>query len=188
MAGRGSRHRRRPAPHSLASGPSSDGRSTSGSSPMDDPRWLDDDEQHAWRRLAAVVLKLPSELEAQLQRDAAMSHFEYWVLALLSEAPDRSLRLSQLAGQANASLSRLSHVITRLEKRGWVTRQPCPEDARATLAVLTEEGWTTLEAAAPGHAEAVRRAVFDPLDDDDVRELARICDAILARIDANPQG
>ena len=155
---------------------------------MDEPRWLDEDEQHAWRRLAAVVLKLPAELEAQLQRDSGMSHFEYWVLALLSEAPDRNLRLSQLAAQANASLSRLSHVITRLEKRGWVSREPCPDDARATLAVLTDDGWDELVAAAPGHVEAVRGAVFDALDGDDVRELARICDAILARIDANPQG
>jgi DNA-binding MarR family transcriptional regulator len=114
-----------------------------------EPRWLDDDQQHAWRQLAAVVLKLPSELESQLQRDAGMSHFEYWVVALLSEAPDRTLRMSQLAAQANASLSRLSHVVSRLEKRGWVTRRPCPDDARATLAVLTDAGWEQVVAAAP---------------------------------------
>ncbi|MBW3621386.1 MAG: MarR family transcriptional regulator [Actinobacteria bacterium] len=155
---------------------------------MDRPRWLDDHEQAAWRRLAAVILKLPSELEAQLQRDADMSHFEYWVLAVLSEAPERSLRLSQLAAQANASLSRLSHVVTRLERRGWLSRQPCPEDARATLAVLTDAGYDQVVAAAPGHVEAVRRFVFDGLGADDVRDLARVCDAILARIHARPQG
>ncbi len=150
---------------------------------MDQPRWLDDDEQHAWRRLAAVVLKLPSELEAQLQRDAGMSHFEYWVIALLSEAPDRTLQLSQLAAQANASLSRVSHVITRLETRGWVIRRRRLDDARATLAVLTDTGWEQVVAAAPGHVDAVRRFVFDALTSDDVHELARICDAILDRID-----
>lgn len=153
-----------------------------------EPRWLEDAEQHAWRRLAAVILKLPSELEAQLQRDAGMSHFEYWVVALLSEAPDRTLRLGQLAAQANASLSRLSHVVTRLEKRGWVTRRPCPDDARATLAVLTDDGWDQVVAAAPGHVEAVRRYVFDGLDAADVTELARLCEKILDRIDAPPQG
>jgi DNA-binding MarR family transcriptional regulator len=155
---------------------------------MDEPRWLDDEEQAAWRRLAAVILKLPSELEAQLQRDAGMSHFEYWVIALLSEAPDRSLRLSQLAAQSNASLSRLSHVVTRLEQRGWVARRPCPDDARATLAVLTDEGRDQVVAAAPGHVGAVRRFVFDGLDPAQVDDLARVCDAILDRIDARPQG
>ena len=149
-----------------------------------EPRWLDDAEQHAWRQLAAVVLKLPSELEAQLQRDAGMSHFEYWVIALLSEAPERTRRMSQLASQANASLSRLSHVVSRLERRGWVTRRPCPDDARATLAVLTDAGWEQVVAAAPGHVATVRRLVFDGLDRDDVGELARLCAAILERIDA----
>jgi DNA-binding MarR family transcriptional regulator len=154
---------------------------------MGEPRWLDDREQHAWRRLAAIVLKLPSELERQLQRDAGMSHFEYWVVALLSEAPDRALRLSQLAAQANASLSRLSHVVTRLEERGWVERRPCPDDARATLAVLTADGWEQVRAAAPGHVEAVRRLVFDGLPEDEVDDLARVCDAIIARLDAQAQ-
>lgn len=154
----------------------------------DDPRWLDDREQHAWRRLAAVILKLPSELEAQLQADSDMSHFEYWVLALLSEAPDRTLGLSDLAAQANASLSRVSHVVTRLQRRGWVTRRADPDDARATLAVLSEAGWDALVAAAPGHVAAVRRDVFDALGREDVHHLARICDAILERIDARPQG
>lgn len=148
------------------------------------PPWLDDGEQHAWRQLAAVVLKLPSELEAQLQRDAGLSHFEYWVLALLSEATDRTLRMSQLAAQANASLSRLSHVVSRLERRGWVRRRPCPDDGRATLAVLTDAGWEQVVAAAPGHVAAVRRLVFDGLTRGDVDDLARVCTAMLDRIDA----
>ena len=151
---------------------------------MDRPHWLDGDEQQAWRRLAAVILKLPTELEAQLQREAGMSHFEYWVVALLSEAPDHSLRMSQLAAQSNASLSRLSHVVTRLEKRGWVIRRPCPDDARATLAVLTDTGLDQVVAAAPGHVETVRRLVFDALGPNDVQELSRLCGEILGRIDA----
>jgi DNA-binding MarR family transcriptional regulator len=152
------------------------------SSPSE-PRWLTDAEQHAWRQLAGVVLKLPTELDRQLQRDAGLTHFEYWVLALLSEAPDRSLRLSHLAAQANASLSRLSHVVTRLEGRGWVRRQPSPDDARTTLAVLTDEGYAEVVAAAPGHVEAVRSLVFDGLDEQDVADLARVCGAIVERLD-----
>lgn len=169
-----------PDPISTGVGPSTD---TWQASRMDRTRWLDDDEQHAWRRLAAVILKLPTELEAQLQREAGMSHFEYWVIALLSEAPDRNMRMSQLAAQANASLSRLSHVVTRLEKRGWVIRRPCPDDARATLAVLTDTGLDQVVAAAPGHVDTVRRLVFDALGPNDVQELSRLCDAILERID-----
>ena len=153
---------------------------------MDDARWLDDDEQRAWRQLAAVVLKLPAELERQLQRDAGMSHFEYWVLALLSEAPDRTLRLSQLAARANASLSRLSHVVTRLESRGWIRRETCPEDARATLGVLTPAGWDQVRAAAPGHVAQVRSLVLDGLDADEVAALERVCGAIAERLDGAP--
>jgi DNA-binding MarR family transcriptional regulator len=150
---------------------------------MGEHRWLDEAEQAAWRRLVGVVLKLPAELERQLQRDAGLSHFEYWVLALLSEAPDRQLRLSELAAQANASLSRLSHVVTRLERRGSVARAPSPDDARATLAVLTDEGLEQVVAAAPGHAAAVRSLVFDGLDGQDVADLERVCGVILGRLE-----
>ena len=146
--------------------------------------WLDEQEQAAWRQLAAVVLKLPSELDAQLRRDADMSHFEYWVLALLSEAENRSLPLNVLAAQANASLSRLSHVVTRLQARGWVERRPAPTDGRTTLAVLTNAGHAQVVATAPGHVATVRRLVFDGLDPSGVDELARACRAILDRIDA----
>lgn len=155
---------------------------------MDEPRWLDEREQRAWRRLAAVVLKLPSELERQLQADADISHYEYWVLALLSEAEGRTLQLKDLAAQSNATQSRLSHVVTRLERRGWVTRRPCPDDRRASNAVLTREGWEKVVATAPGHVEQVRALVFDGLGEDDVDDLARVCDRILDRLEARPQG
>lgn len=150
---------------------------------MGEVRWLDADEQAAWRALAAVVLKLPAELEAQLQRESGMSHFEYWVIALLSEAPGRRLALSQLAGQANASLSRLSHVVTRLQRRSWVTRVRCPDDARVTFAELTDAGWDQVRATAPGHVAAVRTLVFDGLDPEDVEAMRRVCQAVLDRID-----
>jgi DNA-binding MarR family transcriptional regulator len=149
-------------------------------------RWLEDDEQAAWRRLAAVVLKLPAALERQLQRDAGLSHFEYWVMALLSEAPTRTLRMSELAGQANASLSRLSHVVRRLEQRGWVTRRPDPDDARVTRATLTDDGLVVVEATAPGHVATVRRLVFEDLTPSEVADLERVCGAILRNLEGSP--
>lgn len=156
--------------------------------PVMSTRWLSDDEQAAWRALAGLMLRLPGALESQLQRDSGLTHFEYWVLALLSEAPDRALRLSHLAQQANASLSRLSHVVTRLERRGWLTRQPDPSDARATRAVLSDEGMAAVVAAAPGHVEHVRRLVFDRLDDAEVEELASVCRRILDRLASTGDG
>jgi DNA-binding MarR family transcriptional regulator len=147
------------------------------------PRWLDGDEQRAWRALVAVLLRLPAALERQLQEDADLTHFEYFVLALLSEAEDRTLRLSHLAAQADASLSRLSHVVTRLEHRGLVRREPCPEERRATNAVLTDDGLTLVVATAPGHVAEVRRRVFDGLTARDVAALDRVCGRILAGVD-----
>ncbi|HEX6248843.1 MAG TPA: MarR family transcriptional regulator [Nocardioidaceae bacterium] len=140
----------------------------------DDTRWLDEDERRAWLRLAGVMLKLAPALDSQLQRDAGMTHFEYLCLAMLSEADERTLRMSELAGQVNASLSRLSHVVKKLEQRGWVERFPCPDSRRVTMARLTDAGWTELVAAAPGHVETVRSLVFDGLDADDVAALERI--------------
>jgi len=153
---------------------------------MEPVRWLTDEEQRAWRRLAAVVLQLPGTLERQLQRDAGMTHVEYWVLALLSEEPDGRLPLRRLAAQANASLSRLSHVVTRLEERGWVVRQPDPTDGRTTLAVLTDDGRRVLVAAAPGHVRTVREMVFEPLSEGDLADLERIAGRIAARLDEPP--
>jgi len=152
---------------------------------MDATPWLTDDEQLAWRGLAGVFLRLPGALEAQLQRDSGLSHFEYWVMALLSEADGRSRRLRDLAAQANCSLSRLSHVVTRLEGRGWVTREPVPDDARSTYAVLTAAGYDQVVAAAPGHVRAVRSLVFEALDATDVADLERICGVILERLEDN---
>jgi DNA-binding MarR family transcriptional regulator len=142
-------------------------------------RWLDDDEQRVWRRLAAVLNLLPAELDAQLQRDAGMSHFAYMVLAMLSEAPGRQLRMSDLASLANGSQSRLSHLMIKLEDRGWVRRERVATDARGYLAVLTDAGYDKVVATAPGHVERVRSLVFDTLSDDQRAHLGEICAAIL---------
>jgi DNA-binding MarR family transcriptional regulator len=155
---------------------------------MSGPRWLTDEQQWAWRRLVAVLLKLPVELDRQLQRDADMSHFEYWVVAMLSEAPGRRLQLKELAEQINSSPSRLSHVMRRLEERGWVVREPNVDDARASDAVLTDEGWTTVVATAPGHVEAVQQLVFDGLSGTDVEDLARVCERVLGQLESRPEG
>jgi DNA-binding MarR family transcriptional regulator len=148
-----------------------------------DNRWLTDEERIAWVRLAAVLELLPGVLDTQLRRDADLSHFEYFVLAMLSEAPGRTLRMTALATRTNATLPRLSHVVRRLEDRGLVRRFPCPEDGRATNAQLTEAGWDKIVAAAPGHVANVRQQVIDALDDEQVRQLAGITEAILGRID-----
>lgn len=150
---------------------------------MDPPRWLDDEEMASWLALAGVLVRLPAALDAQLQRDAGMTHFEYVVLARLSDAPERTLRMSELAGLANGSLSRLSHVVSRLEQRGWVRRAPDPDDGRYTLAALTDDGWGKLVEAAPGHVAAVRRYVFDPMTATQCRQLRDIGRRIIRAID-----
>lgn len=148
-----------------------------------EPRWLDRDERDAWIAIVSVLLRLPTALDAQLQRDAGLSHFEFQVLAGLSEADDRTLRMSDLAALAEGSLSRLSQVVTRLEKRGWVRRTPDPTDGRYTLAILTDDGWDKIVATAPGHVETVRSLVFDPLTRAQVGQLSSIGRRIVKAID-----
>ena len=148
-------------------------------------RWLDEDELQAWLKLAGVMLKLAPTLDSQLQRDSDLTHFDYLCLAMLSESDDRTLRMSELATRVNASLSRLSHVISKLEKRGWVARKPSPDSRRVTLVTLTELGWKVLVAAAPGHVETVRELVFDDLSPDDVAALTRVAGHIVERIEAS---
>jgi len=144
---------------------------------------LGKDELAAWVRLAAVLELLPGVLDSQLRRDAELMHFEYFVLAVLSEAPKRTLRMTALAAQTNATLPRLSHVIRRLEDRGLVERFPCPENARATNARLTAAGWKKIREAATGHVANVRQHVIDALTPEQVHQLAAITDAILGRLD-----
>ncbi|WP_427892664.1 MarR family winged helix-turn-helix transcriptional regulator [Kribbella sp. GL6] len=146
-------------------------------------RWLDDAEMTAWLRLVGVVELLPGVLDTQLRRDAELTHYEYYVLAMLSEAPKRTLRMTALAQRTNATLPRLSHVVKRLEDRGLIERFPCPEDARATNARLTAAGWKKIRATAPGHVETVRQHVIDALTPEQVTQLADIAGAILEAVD-----
>lgn len=148
-----------------------------------DTQWLDDSERAAWLRLVAVVELLPGVLDSQLRTEAGLTHFEYFVVAMLSEAPERTLRMTSLASRTNATLSRLSHVVRRLEGRGLVERFACPQDGRATNARLTDDGWNAVVAAAPGHVHTVRRCVLDPLTREQLEQLRSIGDALLTRLD-----
>jgi DNA-binding MarR family transcriptional regulator len=146
-------------------------------------RWLNEDEQRAWLRLAGVMLKLSPTLDTQLQRDSDLTHFDYLCLAMLSEEEGRTLRMSGLAARVNASLSRLSHVVSKLEKRELVARTPCADSRRVTMVSLTETGWEHLVKAAPGHVQTVRSLVFDGLTAEDVAALERIAGHIVERIE-----
>jgi DNA-binding MarR family transcriptional regulator len=142
--------------------------------------WLSDEQQAAWRPFVALLLRLPAVLDAQLQRDAGVTHFDYLVLSGLSEAPNRTLRMSELAATASSSLSRLSHVVSRLEAKGWVRREPCPGDGRFINAVLTEEGWQKIVATAPGHVAAVRELLINTLSGEEFAQLGTLSEKILA--------
>jgi DNA-binding MarR family transcriptional regulator len=142
--------------------------------------WLSAEEQAAWRPFVAVLFRMPAALDAQLQKEAGISNFEYMVLSSLSEAPGRTLRMSDLAAMASGSLSRLSHVVSRLESRGWVRREACPGDGRFINAVLTDEGWAKVVATAPGHVAAVRKLLVDVLSPEDLRTLGSISEHLLA--------
>jgi DNA-binding MarR family transcriptional regulator len=146
---------------------------------MDEPRWLTAEEQQAWRRFIEVLFKLPAALEGQLQREAGLTHMGFLVLATLSERDDRRLAMSHLAKKAGASLSRLSHVVARLESQGLVHRERDPDDGRVQIAVLTGAGYAKIEAAAPGHVEAVQNLVFDRLTPAQVRQLTTLCEALM---------
>lgn len=150
---------------------------------MTEPRWLDDDQLAAWVRLAAVLELLPGVLDTQLRRDAGLTHFDYYTMAILSEAPKRTLRMTALALRTNSTLPRLSHVVKRLEERGLIERFQCPEDARATNAHLTTAGWKKIQETAPGHVETVREHVIDVLTPEQVSQLHEITGKILESVD-----
>lgn len=150
------------------------------SSEPDDALWLTPDEKEAWTGLISLILLLPGRLEAPL-RQIDLTLFEYLTLSHISEAPDRGIRMSELAYLANGSLSRLSNVVKRFEQRGWVTRSPDPEDGRYTLAALTDVGYRLVVAAAPLHVRAVRELVLDPLTATDQQALARIAAKLRVR-------
>lgn len=146
-------------------------------------RWLNEAEQATWRAFLATSELLDAALDRQLQRDARMTHATYVVLAMLSEAPDRSLRMTDLARLANSTPSRLSHAISRMEERGWVRRDRSEQDGRGTVATLTDAGYDVVVGTAPGHVEAVRANLFDRLSPEQVRQFGEICTAILDGLD-----
>ncbi|MEJ8277340.1 MarR family winged helix-turn-helix transcriptional regulator [Pseudonocardia spirodelae] len=148
----------------------------------EDPRWLDAADKAAWTGVVAMVMLLPGRLEAPLQREHGLTLFEYLTLSHMSEAPQRRLRMSELAFLANGSLSRLSNVVKRLEGRGWVRRSPDPADGRYTVAALTDDGFAVVRAAAPTHLRAVRELVLDRLDDTDREVLGRIAGTLALSI------
>lgn len=139
-----------------------------------EPRWLTDEEQRVWRAYIDATTLLEDHLDRQLQRDAGMPHVYYGLLVKLAEAPDRRLRMTELAMSAKITRSRLSHAVARLEKSGWVRREDCPSDKRGQFAVLTEEGMEVLSRHAPGHVEAVRQAMFGRLTPEQQKSLGEI--------------
>jgi len=144
---------------------------------------LDAEESAAWLSLVTLLELLPSALDSQLQRDSGMTHFEFAVLSFLRFSPDQTRRMTELAAGTNATLPRLSHVVTRLERRGVVERVPCPEDRRATNVRLTELGRRELVRATPGHIALVRRVVIDSLSREQLAQLAEISNAISRALD-----
>jgi DNA-binding MarR family transcriptional regulator len=150
---------------------------------MPEPRWLDADEQKTWRAFLATNKQLFDAIERELQHDANLPHTYYEILVRLSEAPDRTLRMSDLASRSLSSRSRISHAIARLEENGWVCRQASPADGRGALAILTDEGFAALAAAAPGHVETVRQHLFDRLTPDQVGQLRVICERLLEQFE-----
>jgi DNA-binding MarR family transcriptional regulator len=148
-------------------------------------RWLSAEEQRAWRSYVESAKVLFDALDRQLQRDADMPHAYYEILVRLSEAPERALRMSELAQRTLSSRSRLSHAVARLEERGWVQREDCPTDRRGQVCRLTDAGFDVLAGAAPGHVQAVREHLIDLLSAEQLAQLESISRAILAEADAS---
>lgn len=143
-----------------------------------EPRWLDEGEQRAWRSYLSATQLLFDQLDRELQRDCGIPHGYYEILVRLSETPGRRLRMSELAACSLSSRSRLSHAVSRLEQAGWVRRECDPSDGRGFFAVLTDDGFAALAAAAPRHVEGVRRHLLDQLTPEQVEQLRAISEAV----------
>jgi DNA-binding MarR family transcriptional regulator len=151
-----------------------------------DTRWLDEEEQRAWRSFITASRLIFERVERQLQQGSGLPHAYYEILVRLSEAPGRTLRMSKLATSSLSSRSRLSHAVARLEEAGWVTRRACESDKRGTLAELTDAGMERLKEAAPGHVEEVRSALFDALSREQVVALRDVSDTLVAHLSNGP--
>lgn len=153
--------------------------------PMAETCWLTPDELIAWRTFSRMMAKLQWALDGHLQRSACLSFVEYHALAMLSEQADHTMRMSELADLTNASLSRLSHLVTRLEQRELLRREPDPDNGRFTHAILTEKGFATLVAAAPAHVAKVRELVIDAVTPAQLRQFGAGAERIIRRIDSS---
>ena len=153
---------------------------------MAQTRWLTNDEQRTWRAFLEATRRLDEQLDRELQHEAGMPLGYYIILVMLSEAPGRTLRMSDLAKRTWSSRSRLSHAVDRLEEKGWVERISCPSDKRGAFALLTDAGFAVLEAAAPGHVEGVRRHLFDQLTPSQVEALGTISQKVAQRLGTCP--
>jgi DNA-binding MarR family transcriptional regulator len=149
---------------------------------MAETRWLDQDEQRIWRSFMVATKLLREQLDSDVDRGTSVPSAYYEVLVRLSEAPDRRLRLCELADQSQSSRSRLSHSLARLEAKGWIEREVCDSDRRGAFAVLTDEGYAALEAAAPVHVDSVRTHLFDQLDRDQLTQLRSISERLLEHL------
>lgn len=143
---------------------------------------MSDEQLEIWASIATLLERLPTALDAQLQRDSGLTHFEHGILFALDSAPERRLRLSTLAAYASCTLSRLSRAVSRLESRGWVRREIDAADGRFTLGILTDEGHAKVLESTPAHHALVRQLVFDTLTPTQAKQLGsasrRISDAI----------
>ena len=149
----------------------------------DEAGWLSEDEMAAWLPLLRILLQLPQELDRQLRETAGLNHAHYTVLSILSAQPDRTMPMSDLSRTSSLSLSRLSHAVSSMEARGWISRTPSPRNRRVQHVQLTGAGAAMLDAVAPGHVREVRRLVFDRLTDNDVADLRRVGLKVLAALD-----
>ena len=156
---------------------------SSASQPPAAPRWLDVDEQKAWRAWLYSGQLVMDRLDRELTHQTGISHAYYEILVALSETPGRKMRMSELADRCLSSRSRLSHAVSRLEERGWVGRELCPDDGRGQLAVLTDNGFAALEAAAPIHVESVRTHLFDQLSPEQVAAMRDLGETLLRHLD-----
>ncbi|HEY3610758.1 MAG TPA: MarR family transcriptional regulator [Pseudonocardiaceae bacterium] len=154
--------------------------------PTDQPRWLNQRERDAWLPFVGLLLKLPHALDSAMRRTTGLSHFEYLVLSALSDSTEHTRPMSELAEIANASQSRLSHVVAKLEENGLVRRSTCPGNGRVVLATLTEAGYREIVAMAPRHVDVVRALVIDTLDTEQLDQLTAICARIRSAVDREP--
>jgi DNA-binding MarR family transcriptional regulator len=150
-------------------------------------RWLNDDEQRSWRAWLSASLLLQDRLTREMQAQHGLTMADYEILVRLSEVGDRRMRMSDLAQVTLSSRSRLSHQIDRMEKVGLVERQHCTDDRRGAFAVLTDDGWTTLVAAAPDHVASVRAHLVDQLSPKEFAALGAACQKVADHLTATEQ-